>query len=206
MKLLELLKALLTRPRSGVALKEVVRLPRASARIQTLRPKRDQWGVPLATYSEDGQLAAECLNPDGTPRLELFDVIDDEVSHNVITTVGRDYLHSQGYNTSGGAANGFCYIALSNDALTETSASTTLSTEIAANGLTRAVGVYAHTTGTNTSTITKTFTCSTLAQAAQKAALFTASSSGTMNHALAFTQRTLQIGDTLAVTFTITLG
>ena len=43
-------------------------------------------------------------------------------------------------------------------------------------------------------------------QAAQKAALFTAASAGTMNHALAFTQRSLQVGDQLAVTFTITLS
>ena len=61
------------------------------------------------------------------------------------------------------------------------------------------------TAGTNTTTVQKTFTA-TGTQAAQKAALFTASSAGTMNHALAFTQRSLQIGDTLQVTFTITLG
>lgn len=126
-------------------------------------------------------------------------------AYNLITNAGRDYLHSQGYNTSGGAANGFCYIALSNDTVGETTSSTTLSTEIAANGLTRAVGTYAHTTGTNTTTISKTFTASGT-QSAQKAALFTASSAGTMNHVLAFTQRNLISGDTLAITFTITLG
>jgi len=53
--------------------------------------------------------------------------------------------------------------------------------------------------------VQKTFTASG-SQAAQKAALFTASSGGTMNHALAFTQRSLISGDTLQVTFTITLG
>lgn len=125
--------------------------------------------------------------------------------YNLITNAGRDYLHSQGYNTSGGAANGFCYIALSNDTVGETASSTTLSTEIAANGLTRAVGTYAHTASTNTTTISKTFTA-TGTQSAQKAALFTASSAGTMNHVLAFTQRNLISGDTLAITFTITLG
>lgn len=130
---------------------------------------------------------------------------EDEEVHNVVTNGGRDFLHTQGYGTSGLGANGLNYIALSNDTLTETSASTTLSNEIVANGLQRAQGVVSHSAGTNTTTVSKTFTA-TGAQSAQKAALFTASSSGTMNHALAFTQRSLQSGDQLVVTFTITLG
>lgn len=170
---------------------EGVVLGRASALIEHKRAKR---------FIMDS--ATGLMLPD-LDTLEL--VSDPELVWNVITTAGRDYLHSQGYNTSGGAANGFCFVALSNDTLTETSASTVLSNEIAANGLTRAVGVYAHTNGTNTTTITKTFTASGT-QSAQKAALFTASSAGTMNHALAFTQRNLVTSDTLAVTFTITLG
>lgn len=131
---------------------------------------------------------------------------DPEEVENLITNAGRDFLHTQGYGTSGLGSNGLNYIALSNDAVTENSASTTLSNEIAANGLARAQGTVAHTAGTNTTTVDKTFTCATASQAAQKAALFTASSSGTMNHVLGFTQRTLQVGDTLDVTFTITLG
>jgi len=132
------------------------------------------------------------------------EVIWEETQKNVKTTVGIDFTFAQTYGTSA-QANGLNYIALSNDTLTETTASTTLSTEIAANGLARAIGAYAHTAGTSTATITKTFTCATAPQSAQKAALFSASSGGTMHHALAFTQRALQIGDQLAVTFTITL-
>ncbi len=178
-------------------LSEGIALPRAKGVIQHLRPKLDAQGVLIPIRIGD----------DGAPIIDdNVEVVGEEVVYNVITNAGRDYLHSQGYNTSGGAANGFCYIGLSNDTLTETTASTTLSTEITTNGLARAVGVYAHTTGTNTTTITNTFTCATAPQAAQKAALFTASSAGTMNHALSFTQRSLQIADTLAVTFTITLG
>ena len=124
---------------------------------------------------------------------------------NLITNAGRDFLHQQGYATSGLGANGLNFIALSNDTLTETTSSTTLSTEIAANGLTRAQGTVAHTGGTNTTTVSKVFTA-TGSQACQKAALFTASSAGTMNHALAFTQRSLISGDTITITFTITLG
>lgn len=128
-----------------------------------------------------------------------------ERTRNLITNAGRDFLHAQGYSTSPGA-NGLNYVALSNDALTEIATATVLTNEIVANGLSRAIGAYAHTGSTNTTTISKTFTCTTSSQACQKAALFTASSSGTMNHVLAFTQRTLQVGDTIAITFTITLG
>ena len=133
-------------------------------------------------------------------------VIFEETVYNVKTTVGIDFTFLQTYNsTAAGQTTGLSWIALSNDTLTETTASTVLSTEIAANGLARAAGTYAHSAGTSTATITKTFTCATAPQAAQKAALFSASSAGTMHHALAFTQRSLQIGDQLAVTFTITL-
>ena len=126
-------------------------------------------------------------------------------AHNLITNAGRDFLHQQGYAASGLGTVGLCYIALSNDTVGETASSTTLSTEITTNGLGRAVGTVAHTAGTNTSTISRTFTASGT-QSAQKAALFTASSAGTMNHVLSFTQRNLISGDTLAITFTITLG
>jgi hypothetical protein len=132
-------------------------------------------------------------------------IIWEETIYNVKTTAGIDFTFAQTYGSSGAQANGLCYIALSNDTLGETTASTTLSTEIAANGLSRAIGAYAHTTGTSTCTISKTFTCATAPQSAQKAALFSAASTGTMHHALAFTQRALQINDQLAVTFTITL-
>lgn len=136
---------------------------------------------------------------------QMEQVGDVEEVWNLITNAGRDFLHTQGYGSSGLGANGLNYIALSNDTVTETSASTTLSNEIVANGLARAQGTVAHTGGTNTTTIDHTFTASGN-QSAQKAALFTASSSGTMNHVLGFTQRSLISGDTLQITFTITLG
>lgn len=143
---------------------------------------------------------------DGSPDPDSYALVDEpSVVYNVITTAGRDFLHVQGYGSSGLGANGLNYIALSNDSLTENSASTTLSNEIAANGLTRAQGTVAHTGGATTTTVSKVFTA-TGTQSAQKAALFTASSSGTMCHVLAFTQRNLISGDTLTVTFTITLS
>jgi hypothetical protein len=80
-----------------------------------------------------------------------------------------------------------------------------LSNEIATNGLARHIGTYAHTAGASTATVTYLFTA-TGAQSAQKAALFSAGSAGTMNHVLAFTQRSLQNQDQLNVGFTLTLS
>jgi len=159
-----------------MALSEGVKAPRAKGMIEHFRP-----------------------GPDG----EMI-LLDRQIIYNLVTDVGRDFMHTQVYGTSP-AGNGLNYIALSNDTVTETSASTTLSNEITTNGLGRAQGSVVHTTGTNTTTVSHTFTA-TGAQAAQKAALFTASSSGVMNHVLGFTQRSLQTNDTLLVTFTLTIG
>lgn len=136
-----------------------------------------------------------------------FKLVDEpEEVWNLITNAGRIFLHTQGYGTSGLGANGLNYIALSNDAVTETATSTVLSNEITLNGLGRAQGTVTLPTGSgNQTTVDKTFTA-TGAQSAQKAALFTASSAGTMNHVLGFTQRSLITNDTLQITFTITLG
>lgn len=133
-------------------------------------------------------------------------VIWEQTTENQITNAGRDFLHQQGYQTSGLGANGLNYIALTNTAVTPGATDTTLSGEITTNGLARAQGTVTHTAGTNTTTVAKTFTCATAPQSCQAAALFTAASVGTMNHELTFTQRSLQIGDQISVTYTITLG
>ncbi len=131
-------------------------------------------------------------------------VISERDAYNVVTKAQIDFMFAQAYSTSTGA-NGLNYIALSNDSLTETSTSTTLSSEITTNGLGRAQGTYAHTAAAATATVSKTFTASGT-QACQKAALFSAASTGTMGHALSFTSVSMITGDTLAITFTITLS
>lgn len=174
------------------SLKDFIPLGRASMLVTHRRPDN---------FLKDPETGLFTL-PD--PR--SFKTVDEpELVWNLITNAGRDYLHLQGYGSTGLGTNGLNYIALSNDTVTETVASTTLSNEIAVNGLSRAQGTYAHTAGTNTTTIDRTFTA-TGTQSAQKAALFSASSAGTMNHVLGFTQRNLITSDTLQVTFTITLG
>jgi len=184
---------------------EGVKLPNAKATIRHFRSKHFLNGHPA--HLVDGVLMPGFKwldHEDGTVDPETVDLLSEDETSNVKTDSGMDFIHTQAYGTAGLGANGLNYIALSNDTLTETATSTTLSTEIAANGLSRAQGTVNHTAATTTTTIAKTFTA-TGAQACQKAALFTASSAGVMNHALAFTQRSLQTGDTIQLTFTITI-
>lgn len=179
-----------------VALAEPVRVARARGDIVHSRPTH---GFDVAGRRVPWDHTNPLLTPDPDSYVEL----SSETSYNVKTTAGIDFTFVQTYSTGPGG-NGLNYIALSNDTVSETTASTTLSNEIASNGLQRAIGAYAHTNGASTATISKTFTASGT-QSAQKAALFSASSSGTMNHVLAFTQRSLISGDTLSITFTITI-
>jgi hypothetical protein len=189
-------------------LSEDVVIGRAHGRFVTRRPKN--WITDPAT----GLLIPDIkLIPHWSagpavmvPDPDCYDLIYEDEYDNLITNAGRQFLHNQGYGTTGLGANGLNYIALSNDTVTETATSTTLSNEITINGLGRAQGTVTLPTGSsNQTTIDKVFTASG-AQSAQKAALFTAGSAGTMNHVLGFTQRSLISGDTLEITYTITLG
>jgi hypothetical protein len=124
--------------------------------------------------------------------------------HNLITNGGKDFISAQIGSTSPGT-NGANYIALTTDSTSPAATDTTLASEITTGGLARAQGAYAHTTGTNTFTVSKTFTASSSFTGVQKAGLFTASSSGTMLAETTFTSVNLNSGDTLTITWTITL-
>lgn len=182
-------------------LKEFIPIGRASMKVTHRRPTDFLKDKKNGGFLKD--VATGLFLPD--PR--SFKLVDEpEVVWNLITNAGRIFLHTQGYGTAGLGANGLNYIALSNDTVTETATSTVLSNEIALNGLSRAQGTVTLPTGSgNQTTIDKTFTA-TGAQSAQKAALFSAATVGTMNHVLSFTQRSLITSDTLQITFTITLG
>lgn len=190
--------------RSGVG--EVIVIERAHGRFTHRRPKNWVKDPKTGLMVPDvrmipHQADARVLVPDP----DCYDVLSEDENWNVKTNVGCVFIHTQVYGSSPGA-NGLNYIALSNDTVTETSASTTLSTEITTNGLGRTQGTITLPTGSGTSTtVDKTFTASGT-QAAQKAALFTAASVGTMNHVLSFIQRSLIIGDTLQITFTLTIS
>jgi hypothetical protein len=130
----------------------------------------------------------------------------------LLTTVGRDALHAQ-HLTTGAQPAAFNYMAVSANATAPSAASTTLPGEIttAGGGLLRAQATYAHTGGTNTSTLTKTFTANgsdTLPVTIAKIGVLNAASVGTLGYeTLLNATATLTVaGDNVAVTHTITGG
>lgn len=100
------------------------------------------------------------------------------------TNVGTDAVHGQVFGTAAQPA-AFNYIAVTANATAPAAADTTLTAEIttAGGGLIRKQATYAHTTGTQTSTLTATFTANgsdSLPVTLAKAGVFNASSAGTM--------------------------
>ena len=126
--------------------------------------------------------------------------------HNLLTNAGRDYFHAQCYtNTSAGGA-GCNYIALSENSSGAAVGHTAVANEITTNGLARAISAPSHSAGTNTTTEVKTFTASGSFSAVQLSGILIASSSGTLGHEATFTSVALVSGDTLQITWTLTLG
>lgn len=126
-------------------------------------------------------------------------------SHNLITNAGKDFISAQVGSTTPGT-NGANYIALSSNSAAPAATDTSLTGEINTNGLNRAQGTYSHTAGTNTFTVTKTFTATGTVSDVQKTGLFTASSGGTMMAENTFSTADLIANDQLTVTWTITIG
>jgi hypothetical protein len=134
-------------------------------------------------------------------------------THNLITTGGIDWLacvmvprtttHCLGVDK---------YIALSTDATAPAASdcglgsnACTLTGETNGLQLTRTAGAYAHTNGSATYTLINTFTASGSFTGVQKSALFNEASSGAMIFENTFSSTNMASGDTLQVTWTITL-
>src|SRR5215510_13618846 len=125
-------------------------------------------------------------------------------NHNLMTNVGKDYLHNQFWINNAAGGVGANFIALSESTLTPAAGDTTLGGEITTNGLQRVIAsVRSHTTGSNTSTLSNTFTAAGSFTDVKASALFNASSSGTMAHIANFTvgSGTLSSGDQVAVSW-----
>ena len=130
----------------------------------------------------------------------------------LLVNAGRDALHAQHVGT-GAQPAAFTYMAVSASTVAPAAASTTLPGEIttAGGGLLRALGTYAHTAGTNTSTLTKTFTANasdTLPVTIAKLGVLNAVSAGTLGYeTLLNATATLTVsGDSVAITETLTAG
>ncbi len=128
---------------------------------------------------------------------------------NLLTDSGRDFFHNQVYtNTSAGTKGGNA-IALSEDATNPVADDTTLVGEITTGGLTRVqASTISHSIGTNVTTLENTFTATAPFVNLHKSGLFNQNTiGGQMTHASDFTSDvTLAIGDTITVTWTLTLG
>lgn len=135
--------------------------------------------------------------------------------HNLITDAGKDFISVQIGQTTGIGSNGANFIALSTNTASPAAGDTALAGEITSGGLARSQGAYAHTNGQNTFTITEQFSASATHTAVLKAGLFTAAVTGTpgaggddgiMMAENTFSAVTLQNGDQLTITWTITLS
>lgn len=131
----------------------------------------------------------------------------------MLTNAGRDMVASAIGDRSGSRAAVADYIAVTANATAPSASDTTLTAEIttAGGGLLRAQATYAHTNGTATYTLTKTFTGNgsdsypvTLA----KIGVFNASSAGSLvwETLLSATATLSASGDALAVTETVTVS
>lgn len=100
------------------------------------------------------------------------------------------------------------FMALTSNATAPAATDTTLTSELAANGFTRALGTYSHTIGTTSYAVTHTFSCSGGAGTTiNKEAIFTAANT-TAGGVMTFESAepsppTLNSGDTLAQTVTV---
>lgn len=126
--------------------------------------------------------------------------------HNLLTNAGRDYFHAQCYTNTSAGGVGCNFIALSENSSGANATHTSVANEINSGGLTRAISSPTHNSGTNVTTLVKTFTASATFSAVQLCGILNAASSGTLGHEATFTSVALVSGDTLQVTWTLTLG
>lgn len=126
------------------------------------------------------------------------------------TNSGRDWqANIMGAGAASGAGTGNMkpadYIGLTTDAGAPNASNTTLTSEIGAGSLIRAQAAFAHTTGTASYTLTKTFTSDQPLTIA-KLGVFNAATGGIMVfETLLNTPAVMQSGDQLALTETVTL-
>lgn len=130
----------------------------------------------------------------------------DYLKPNLLTTVGRDFIHAQVYTNASAGTRGANWVAVTTNASAPAAGDTTLAGEITTNGLGRAEASAGHVAGTNVSTLTITYTAGTTFTAVQKAGTFNASSGGTLMHENTFTATDLAQNDQLSLTWTMTLG
>lgn len=124
------------------------------------------------------------------------------------TNAGRDFqarVMGDTASTGTGSYAAANFIGLTANSTAPAAGSTTLTGEIASGTLNRAQATYAHTNGTNTYTLTRTFTSDQSVTIA-KIGVFNAATGGTLVfETLLNATATLVSGDQLQITETVTL-
>lgn len=140
----------------------------------------------------------------------LGQVVYQASYHNLITNAGEDVISRQtacGATGAPACANGGVFIALSTDAGAPVATDTVCPSESVVSGLARALGTYAHVAGTNTHTISHTFTLGTAgAVVIAKVCMFDAGAAGNLfaETLLASTATVNAVGDQITITWTFT--
>lgn len=126
---------------------------------------------------------------------------------NLLTTDGLDEFHQTMYLDTVASQTGFNFIALTSNTSAPAIGDTVLTGEITTGGLIRILATTrTHTDDTNVSTIEHTFTATAIHTDVQKSGLFDLVTAGVLSHENTFIVATLQINDTLKITWTLTLG
>ena len=126
---------------------------------------------------------------------------------NLLTTDGLDEFHQTMYIDTVASQTGFNFIALTSNTGAPAIGDIVLTGEITTGGLIRVLATTrTHTDDTNQSTIEHTFTASAIHTDVQKSGLFDLVTGGILSHVNTFLITTLQINDTLKITWTLTMG
>lgn len=131
-------------------------------------------------------------------------VEDLGIAENLRTTVGADWQADvMGNSTQPVSAR---WIALTTNATAPAAGDTTLTSEIASGGLSRAAGTYSHTASTTSYKITNVFTATSTHTNVAKAGLFNAASTGILVFTtLLSSTATLATNDTLTIEWTVNI-
>jgi len=127
------------------------------------------------------------------------------------TSAGIDHTSRVGFDTASTGTGSYAaanYIALTENATAPVVGDTALTGELSGSGYTRAQATYAHTNGTTSVVMTKTFTSSDpTARTISKAGMLNASTVGTLAYSTAMPNPPVLVsGDTLALTWSFVVS
>lgn len=143
----------------------------------------------------------------GSLKVVLFDengiVKDTREINNLVVTVGRYFIASRMVGTTANTPAQMTHMAIGSSATAAAAADTTLGSELGRVGLTGAAGTVA--ANSNSAVFTATFPAGTGTGNVQEAGIFNAASAGVMLARTTFGLVTKAAGDSLAITWTVSI-